>query len=259
MYVARIVLEPAAANVAYYIKRSDDVGSIEFNLDDAAAKDDPDFVYRRMLKKNEQNRPRVRWNKNLFTLKQTNLCLPLKPHYGLPCDEPDKGNYLVSDDAEPNEAKAEEKVEYVPKTENNEAKVEGTGEEKVINENKKKKVSLLVADGQAKANYEACLNQDQNLRNTFYITKLFSDSKLKLTKSTWVVYHYEKYEIMKKVIERNGLKLRSGKPVHLISAGVYLEVLYGFLDYEFQLLSQAMYQSGVDITVNYAQGMNNKK
>ena len=92
---------------------------------------------------------------------------------------------------------------------------------------------MVVGDNAALEKYKRELEKDPKVRGTYQIYKLFEEHNFKLTKTTWVMEHTEKYEPMKKVIERAQIKLKSGKPMHLISVSKYLELTYGLLEHEY--------------------------
>ena len=94
-------------------------------------------------------------------------------------------------------------------------------------DDKKKNYSLIVGDRDTIISYRQLLDNDSRTKNGYNIDKMFKDNGFKLTKNTWVMEHSEKFEVMKKVITKNDIKMKSGKKVHLISANIYLEVMKG--------------------------------
>lgn len=79
--------------------------------------------------------------------------------------------------------------------------------------------TLVVGDKNTMNKILECVNGKQ--KKGVRIEKLFEDHNFKLTKTTWVMFHDEKFEAMKKLIERYNITYKS-KEVKMIASNLYL-------------------------------------
>lgn len=71
---------------------------------------------------------------------------------------------------------------------------------------------------------------------------MYGDCKFKLTKTTWVMFHDEKFELMKKLAQKYGVTYKS-KEIKMIASNVYLEIENCILqEHYFNLNSILFYQ-----------------
>lgn len=66
-----------------------------------------------------------------------------------------------------------------------------------------------------------CANDKEN--KGIKIEQLYAECKFKLTKTTWVMYHDDKFEAMKKLAEKHNITYKA-KEIKMIASNVYLEV-----------------------------------